>query len=244
VKGKLTQRYNLVTLLMISLAIVSGCSSQEKEVKTPVSNEITYERPETVASGNEAKQLLVDGNKRFVDAKQANIDLGNTQRAALLKGQKPFAAILSCSDSRVPPELVFDQGLGDLFIIRNAGNIIDAVSLGSIEYAVEHLHTPLLVVMGHQSCGAVTATVEGGEAPGSISAIVEKIAPAVERAKQAGDVPKEELIAKAIRENVKATLAEIEKSPIIEHALANGKLTIIGAEYHLDSGEVEWLKVE
>ncbi len=211
------------------------------KANTTVIPDPVYERPETIASCTEAKQLLFDGNKRFMEAKQANIDTGSTKREALLKGQKPFAVIISCSDSRVPPELIFDQGLGDLFVIRNAGNIIDAVSLGSVEYAVEHLKTPLIVVMGHQSCGAVTATVEGGEAPGSISAIVEKIAPSVEKAKQAGDVFKEELIEKSIRENVKTTIAEIEKSPIVEHALKKGELTILGAEYHLNSGEVEWL---
>ncbi|KAF1085676.1 Carbonic anhydrase [Sporotomaculum syntrophicum] len=200
-----------------------------------------YERPETIASGDEAKQLLIDGNKRFMQAKQANLDLGSTKRTALLKGQKPFAAILSCSDSRVPPELIFDQGLGDLFIIRNAGNIIDPVSLGSIEYAIEHLQVPLLVVMGHQNCGAVTATVEGGEATGSISAIVKRIAPAVEKAKAGKNMSKEELIEKSIKENIKATIRIIERSPILEHVLANGKLTIVGAEYHLVSGEVQWL---
>jgi len=235
-------------VLIITPALVSGYTLQEKEVKTTVSKSNTtvipdsiYERPEIVTSGTEAKQLLVDGNKRFMEAKQANIDMGSTKREALLKGQKPFAAIISCSDSRVPPELIFDQGLGDLFIIRNAGNIIDAVSLGSIEYAVEHLKTSLIVVLGHQSCGAITATVEGGEAPGSISAIVKKITPSVEKAKQAGDVSNEELIEKSIRRNVKATITEIEMSPIVKHALKNGELSILGAEYHLDSGEVEWL---
>jgi len=206
-----------------------------------MSNNSCDQRPETVKSGQEAKRLLVEGNKRFVEAKQADLDLGENRRAALLKGQKPFAAILCCSDSRVPPEIVFDQGLGDLFIIRNAGNIIDAVCLGSIEYAVEHLHVPLLLVLGHQCCGAVTATVDGGEAPGSIGAIVAKIAPAVARARQGGDYPREELIAKAIRENVKATLVEIGQSPIIAHALAHGELVIVGAEYCLASGQVEWL---
>lgn len=204
-----------------------------------------YARPETIASGDKAIQLLIDGNKRFMGTKQANLDLGSTKRNALLKGQKPFAAILSCSDSRVPPELIFDQGLGDLFIIRNAGNIIDVISLGSVEYAVEHLHTPLLVVLGHQQCGAVTATVEGEEAPGSIKAIVEKIAPSVAKAKAAvGEVAKEELVEQAIKENITATIKEIENSPIIKHALANGQLTLVGAEYQLETGEVQWLNAE
>jgi carbonic anhydrase len=106
----------------------------------------------------------------------------------VVTGQHPFAVILTCSDSRVPPEVIFDQGIGDLFVIRNAGNIVDDVVIGSIEYAVEHLHTPLVIVLGHQQCGAVTAALKGGKATGHIASVIEKILPAVADArKQPGD---------------------------------------------------------
>ena len=111
---------------------------------------------------------------------------GVERRKELVEGQHPFAIILCCSDSRVPPEVIFDQGLGDLFIVRTAGNVFDNIALGSIEYAVEHLEVPLLVVLGHGQCGAVTATVEGGHAPGHISNVVEAIQPAVVKAYDLG----------------------------------------------------------
>lgn len=241
-KRKSTLWYIPVALLIVLSALISGCTSQEKAASNATPDTV-FERPETVVSGTEAKKLLVEGNKRFTEAKPANIDLGSTRRKALLTGQKPFATIISCSDSRVPPELLFNQGLGDLFIIRNAGNIIEPVATGSVEYAVEHLQTPLIVVMGHQKCGAVTAAVEGGEAPGSIGVIIEKIAPAVIKAKVA-ESSKEEIIDKSINENIKASIAELKKSPIVKHALESGKLTIVGAKYHLDSGEVKWFNDE
>ncbi|WP_238455566.1 carbonic anhydrase [Desulfolucanica intricata] len=238
-KNKMNLGYILSVILLLSLALSAGCSSQPA-ASTSGDNSV-YERPDTVTSADEAKQLLIDGNKRYTEGALANLDLGDTRRQELLEGQKPFATIISCSDSRVPPELLFDQGLGDIFTIRNAGNIIDSVTMGSVEYAVEHLQTPLLVVLGHEKCGAVTATVEGGEAPGSIGAIVQKIAPSVEKAKAAG-ASEEDLINNSIDENIKATIAELEKSPIVEHALENGKLTVVGAKYLLKSGEVEWFE--
>ena len=140
----------------------------------------------TATSANEALQKLIDGNKRFVTGQFALKDLGDARREELVKGQKPFAVILTCSDSRVPPEHIFDQGLGDIFVVRNAGNVVDPVTLGSIEYAVEHLLAPLVVVLGHDYCGAVKAAVDGGEAPGSIGAIIAKLLPSVEKAKATG----------------------------------------------------------
>src|SRR4030043_1796798 len=112
------------------------------------------------SAGDEALQKLMDGNKRFVSGKLVKKDLGDTKRKELLKGQKPFATVITCSDSRVPPELLFDQGLGDIFIIRVAGNVVDPLELGRIEYGVEHLNAPLLFILGHSKCGAVTATID------------------------------------------------------------------------------------
>lgn len=194
-------------------------------------------RHSDVIDARQAIQLLTDGNKRFMANNILKKDLSNQKRAELSKGQKPFAVILTCSDSRVPPELIFDQGLGDIFVIRTAGNIVDQISLGSIEYGVEHLNAPLLLVLGHEHCGAVQATVDGGEAPGSINALINKIKPSVERAK-AGGASGNTLYEKSEDENIFATIADIEKSTIVEHLVASGQLKVIGAKYKLTTGEV------
>lgn len=193
-------------------------------------------------SGKEALQLLRDGNKRFTEGNLAAKDMGKTRREELVsKGQDPFAIIITCSDSRVPPELLFDQALGDLFVIRTAGNIVDPIAVGSAEYAVEHLGVQLLVILGHSNCGAVKATVDGGEAPGSIAAIVSKIAPSVQKARAAGAAG-DELYETSTLENVKAVINEIMESHIVKHFIKDGKLTVIGAKYHLDSGKVEFIQ--
>lgn len=189
------------------------------------------------AAGEVALQKLIEGNNRFTSGKLAARDLGAGQREELLKGQNPFAVIVSCSDSRVPPELLFDQALGDLFVVRTAGNVVDEIAAGSVEYAVEHLHTPLVVVMGHENCGAVKAAVDGGEAAGSIGAIIDKIGPSLARAKAAGAACAQ-LYEAATDENILATLRELQKSPVIQHLLASGQLALAGAKYHLGSGEV------
>lgn len=200
--------------------------------KTPV-----YERP-AVVTAEEAKKLLIEGNKRFTAGLPAQKNTGSAKRLELKeKGQKPFAVILTCSDSRVPPELLFDQSIGDLFVVRNAGNILDSASLGSIEYAVDHLHTPLVVVLGHDKCGAVKAAVDGGEAPGSIGAIIEKIKPSVEKVLAAG-ISGDELYARVEDENIKSVVAELKESPVIKHFMEDGKVTVVGAKYYLGPGEV------
>lgn len=188
-------------------------------------------------SAEEALQALMEGNQRFRNGKFLEKDLGPARRIDLLEnGQKPFVVVLTCSDSRVPAELIFDQGMGDIFVIRVAGNVVDPLALGSIEYGLEHLGVNLLVVLGHSNCGAVKATVDGGEAPGSISAIVAKIQPAV--AKMVADgVSGVELYSKVEDENVFATIEEIKASPIVHHLMEHG-LKIVAAKYMLDSGEV------
>jgi len=151
-------------------------------------------------SPDEALKKLIDGNNRFVQSAQAQKDIGNNRRTELTKGQHPFAVILSCSDSRVPPEHIFDQGLGDIFVVRVAGNVADSIELGSVEYAAEHLGVPLILVLGHQSCGAVKATVDGGKPEGNIESIVKKIAPAVKKARETVK-EKDKLLDAAILEN-------------------------------------------
>lgn len=189
---------------------------------------------------------LVEGNKRFVTGNLAQKDLGESKRKELAKGQRPFAIVVSCSDSRVPPEIIFDQGLGDIFVIRVAGNVVDKIALGSIEYAAEHLHTPLLIILGHTHCGAVTAAVDEeekkGKAEGNIKAIVTKILPAVKKAKAKGG-SREEIIDNAIKENVLLVKEEIEKkSPILRRLIKKGELKVVTAVYDIVSGKVEIIK--
>lgn len=184
-------------------------------------------------NAGESLNRLKEGNDRFVSGKTAVKNLV-TRRAELVSGQKPFAIILTCSDSRVAPEHIFDAGLGDLFVIRNAGNIATQAALGSIEYAAEHLGTPLLAVMGHESCGAVKAACASGHAEGNIDAIVKELQEAV---KLGGKDP-----AKTVGENVKCVLKKIRaKSGICSHLEKEGKLKIVGAIYSLSSGAVSYL---
>ncbi|KZL91616.1 carbonic anhydrase [Clostridium magnum] len=234
----------ILTTLVLSTSIVfgSGCtdaSKTSKETEKSTQAEDTrYTRPETITSAEEAKKLLVDGNNRFVSGKILSKDLSDTRRKDLsVKGQKPFAVVITCSDSRVPPELIFDQALGDIFVIRDAGNVVDPITLGSIEYGAEHLGGPLIVVLGHEKCGAVKATVDGGEVPENIAAIVNKIKPSVEKAKSSAK-NKEDIPELATDENINNTIAEIKKSSVIKHLEESKKVTVVGAKYHLESGQV------
>jgi carbonic anhydrase len=181
---------------------------------------------------------LKAGNQREVSGTYAHPHENAAWRSGLASGQHPHAVILGCADSRVPPELVFDQGLGDLFDVRVAGNIADDAVIASIEYAVEHLHTPLVVVMGHQKCGAVTAAAAGGRPEGHLAALVNPILPAVEKAaKLPGD-----RIENAVRLNVENVVAQLRASqPVLAERVASGKLQIVGAVYSLDTGKVSWL---
>ena len=188
-------------------------------------------------SAAEVWDSLMAGNRRFVAGKPQTRDLVSL-RHKLASGQSPKAIILSCSDSRVGPELIFDQSLGDIFVVRTAGNVADAVALGSIEYAVDHLHSTVLVVLGHQKCGAVNAACSGEKMPSpNLDAIVEKISPAVNQAKSYAK--SDDLIESAIKENVHRSAMDLEaNSEIIRDAVKSGKLTVIEAEYELDAGQV------
>jgi carbonic anhydrase len=166
-------------------------------------------------------------------------DQAAKRRAELTKSQHPFAIIVSCSDSRVPPEIVFDQGLGDLFVIRVAGNVIDDHSLGSIEYAVDHLAVRLVVVLGHQRCGAVKAAKDTiatkTEAPAHIQSLVTAIQPAVE-ATVHGDLET------TVKANVKDVLQALRSStPVLKPKVDSGELRVLGAYYTLDTGAVSFL---
>lgn len=189
-----------------------------------------------IAPGEQAWQKLLDGNQRFMTNGALHPDQSPERRLEVSKGQKPFAIVLTCADSRLSPEILFDQGLGDLFVVRNAGNLLDDHTLGSIEYAVEHLHVSLLVVLGHSQCGAVSAAVSGGEAPGHLHSVVEAIAPAVEQTKGlAGDK-----VDNAVRANAKRMAESAAgQDPLLAQAVKSGHLKVVAARYDLASGRVE-----
>jgi carbonic anhydrase len=178
------------------------------------------------------------GNKHHIKHRyQHPHETANRQRE-LASGQHPHVEILSCSDSRVPPEIIFDQGLGDLFVVRVAGNVAADTELGSLEYGAEHLHIPLLVVLGHESCGAVTAAVQGGPPEGHITALVNLIKPAVDKSRGLPGDP----VSNAVRTNVEMVVKQLRSStPMLSELVAHGKLKIVGAVYSLDTGRVTWL---
>jgi carbonic anhydrase len=188
---------------------------------------------------DEALARLVAGNMRFIEMKLAHPDQDAGCRTALSKGQQPFAVILGCSDSRVPPEVIFDQGLGDLFVVRDAGNVADDLVIASIEYAVEHLGSRLIVVLGHERCGAVTAAVKGGEFPGHLPALMSALKPAVDKSKGGtGDA-----VDNAVLANVGLTAEQLRESkPILAELVEKGEIKIVGARYDLDTGAVELIK--
>jgi carbonic anhydrase len=182
---------------------------------------------------------LASGNQRFVDGKPASHNLV-ARRSELAKTQKPFVSVLSCSDSRVPPELVFDSDLGDLFVVRSAGESADLLAVGSLEYAVEHLGTVVIVVMGHQSCGAVQAACSGGKAD---SPNLEAVVAPIEASCKKADKTNPESIDRAVRDHVHTVARELlAKSVILKKAQGEGKLAIIEAYYSLNTGEVTRLR--
>ncbi len=197
-------------------------------------------------SADEALQKLMDGNQHYVAQQMTNQKMSDQHvRESLSKGQKPYAIILSCSDSRVPPEIIFDKGLGEIFVVRVAGNVPDPIVLGSIEYAAEHLGTPLIMVLGHERCGAVTAAVDAkGKPEGNIGAIVKAIAPAVAQArKEYKGTDKSQLVETAINDNVRLVEANLTKhSPMLKHLAKEGKIKIVAAKYDLDDGKVTLMK--
>jgi carbonic anhydrase len=190
---------------------------------------------------DEAEKRLLAGNKRFVDGKVKNPRRDSVRRTETAEGQKPFAIILTCSDSRLAPEVVFDEGLGDLFIVRVAGNTgsTDPLLIGSMEYSVLTFDSLLLMVLGHTECGAVKATVDvvtkGETLPGELPAVTQPIVPAVQAVQ---NEPADQMVDAAIRENVKLNVQGLGQISTFADAVQSGKLKIVGYEYQLDSGKV------
>ena len=213
----------LLTAFFCLAASLSGATASEEETTDAI-------------SADDAWGILMEGNGRFVSGDLAPKNFPE-RRTELVSGQSPFVTVVTCSDSRVPPELIFDQGLGDIFVIRVAGNVMDPVVLGSVEYGVEHLHTPLLVILGHQCCGAVTAATQGG-AEGNIESIMIEIEPAVEIA-CGTNMTGSDLVEEAIDENIDLVIKNVlDRSPITKELVEEGELVILGAKYSLETGEV------
>ena len=195
------------------------------------------ERPDNL-SATDALDELTTGNKRFVAGASEHPHCDPVRRLELATGQQPFATVITCADSRVPVELVFDQGLGDVFVIRVAGNIADDAVLGSIEYASLHLGVNLVVVMGHRSCGAVGAAVDGSATGTHIDALIDAIRPAVDEAASQGS---DDLLERSVRGNAKMVAEQIGSSEPVMAGLAEHGVEVRAAYYDLQSGEVSWL---
>jgi carbonic anhydrase len=196
----------------------------------------------------QALDRLRDGNRRFVENARAQDEFIQMRRAELAAGQEPFAIILGCSDSRVPAEIIFDQGLGDLFVIRVAGNIVAPSQIGSVEFGVAAFDTRLVVVVGHSQCGAITTTLKELRQPANqsrnLQSIVDRVRPAIAGllATDLRDKP-EELVREAVRANIRASVSQLRHgSQILEQAERDNGLLIVGAEYSLETGVVEFFE--
>lgn len=197
-------------------------------------------------NAEQALARLKQGNATFVSEDQARIEIDTGRRSELAGAQSPFAIILGCSDSRVPAELIFHQGLGDLFVIRVAGNIVAPSQIGSIEFAAEQFGTRLVVVLGHSRCGAVDASIQQLQTPSeqrspNLRSIVSRISPSIEPVLAQQHADDAALMSAAVRANIDASVRQLEHgSDILENLLRNGGLKIVGAEYDLDTGIVDF----
>jgi carbonic anhydrase len=221
-------KFRLALAVLVAIA-VAGCGSAGRATTGPADH--------AAAAAQSPLDVLKEGNRRFAQGRMIHEHQNMERLVEVAQGQHPIAIIVGCSDSRVTPEIIFDQGLGDLFVVRVAGNVVDDQALGSIEYAVEHLHVGLVVVLGHDRCGAVAAAVSGADAPGHIQSIVEAIHPAVDIAKtEPGD-----LLDNAINENVRRVVEQLRTAqPILGEEVGAGHLRVVGARYLLDSGVVRF----
>jgi carbonic anhydrase len=203
--------------------------------------------PATDLTPQGALDLLKQGNADFVNDVPSQAPVSRERRLEIAQGQTPFAVLVGCSDSRVSPEILFERGLGELFIVRNAGNVLDTAAMGSVEYAVGNLGVPLVLVLGHERCGAVGAALsvvgENATFPGSIGHMVDPILPAAikARAEAGAEVPEEQVFEAAVRENVARVVGELRTaSSVLAGPLAEGRVMVVGAYYDLDEGRVDF----
>lgn len=208
----------------------------------PASPAVAADSAPAALSPDAALARLKDGNHRFATDASEGQPINRTRRDVLSKGQAPYAIVLSCADSRVPPELIFNVGLGDIFVVRTAGEVVDHAVLASVEYAAEHLHAPLLLVMGHESCGAVKSSIEVKESMGpNLDYLLAAIKPAVTKTAW---VEERERVKAAILANVDQVIGDtMAKSELLRHLVEHGKLKVAGAYYELASGTVTFREV-
>ena len=206
-------------------------------VAVAVSSNLATLEPATaknIVKPDEALKALLDGNDRFAKQKRRYKNQGYTRLQEVAKGQKPFASILGCADSRVPSEIIFDQGLGDLFVCRVAGNIATPEEIGSLEFGSLVLGSKVIMVLGHERCGAVDATIKGAQVPGQIGSLLEAIKPGVEKSQgQPGD-----RLENACKANILVQIGKLKASPVLAELITANKLKIVGGYYDLDTGKV------
>lgn len=266
--NEMTRRGVCRTLLTIGGLAVTGLARGESKATAPVKaaaddavldqrvadavqrgatmEEIAKLREPLVRTPEEALRLLKVGNSRFFGGQARRPELSAAERRAQILGQSPFAVILGCSDSRVPTEIVFDQSLGSLFITRVAGNIVDTSTVGSVEYAVEHLNTRLVVVLGHEGCGAVKAALlpaaERAKETPSIQALLDRIVPSIAKLPAIRDDKAK--MREAVISNVRLQVANLARQPAIMAAVAARRIAVVGAFYEITSGAVDFLETE
>lgn len=231
---KLISRRNLLKLFGVGGVCLAGITGGATSYAQPAQASVESHPKQTPALNPDAAlKRLLDGNRRFTQQQVQHPDQSRARLQEVAQEQHPFATLLCCSDSRVPPEILFDEGIGDLFNIRVAGNVVSPEVLGSLEYAVAVLGSPLIMVLGHERCGAVTAAVEAGPLPGHISSLVKAIKPALGKVKGTGD-----LIERAVIANVQYQMADLIQTELLAQKIREGKLKIVGGYYDLDTGEV------
>jgi carbonic anhydrase len=219
------------SLKFVAGAIGTGIIAAQAGAELAAPEPVIAENP---PNPDKALKLLTEGNERFVENKRKFPDQKWKDITAVAPEQKPFAAILGCADSRVPAEIVFDRGFGDIFVCRVAGNVATPEEIGSLEFAVVVLGVKVILVLGHERCGAVKAAIEGGELPGHIGSLTEAIKPAVESSKnQAGDK-----VENAVKANVRLQANRLKASPLLSERMDAGTLKIVGGYYDLDTGKV------
>jgi carbonic anhydrase len=211
----------------------------------PAEGGSTFTMPERLAqTPQQALELLMDGNQRWVNGQPADPSRSVQRRPQLIEGQAPFATVFSCIDSRVAPEIVFDCGLGDLVVVRSGAHALgETAVMGSLQFGVDHLSTPLLLVLGHQTCGAVTTAIDAIERdqdlPVGLNAIVESIRPAYDLAKSSGDSG--DIVMRTVQAHTRLTVQAISRAPLIDRLVESGTIRVVGAYYSFDTGAVSVL---
>ncbi|MEB3277617.1 MAG: carbonic anhydrase [Lyngbya sp.] len=213
-------KFGAVALGTATLIAGVGCDSEQP--KSAVENQNM--------TPDEALQNLMEGNQRFVTNKRQNPNQSTVRLTEVAQGQNPFAAVLSCADSRVPVEIIFDQGFGDIFVVRDAGNIATPEEIGSLEFGTLVLGAKVLMVIGHQNCGAVKATIDGNAVPGKIGSIIDAIKPAIQA---------NQTLETAVKANVKLQIEKLKTSPVLTKLVQEGNLKIVGGYYNLETGQIE-----